>query len=215
MEENNMYNNSNKIHIIVTDLDNVNKINNTLNSDKYKKSMEEAIRKVKEIANDERFKPKYSKDLRDKIATMRAEYMNYINNDDCDFDDDEEITNEDIMDAISCLISDFENWRDSVNKSLADIYAAITKLDKTSNSTKKDLEAIIADRNREINEKAKIIKDLKARLKEYENTNAVNNEPEECKDDDEESEIPDYLSEFLNSMNDAFNKYFHSKDDEE
>ena len=210
-----MYNNSNKIHIIVTDLDNVNKINNTLNSDKYKKSMEEAIRKVKEIANDERFKSKYSKDLRDKIATMRAEYMNYINNDDCDFDDDEEITNEDIMDAISCLISDFENWRDSVNKSLADIYAAITKLDKTSNSTKKDLEAIIADRNREINEKAKIIKDLKARLKEYENTNAVNNEPEECKDDDEESEIPDYLSEFLNSMNDAFNKYFHSKDDEE
>ena len=210
-----MYNNSNKIHIIVTDLDNVNKINNTLNSDKYKKSMEEAIRKVKEIANDERFKSKYSKDLRDKIATMRAEYMNYINNDDCDFDDDEEITNEDIMDAISCLISDFENWRDSVNKSLADIYAAITKLDRTSNSTKKDLEAIIADRNREINEKAKIIKDLKARLKEYENTNAVNNEPEECKDDDEESEIPDYLSEFLNSMNDAFNKYFHSKDDEE
>ena len=210
-----MYNNSNKIHIIVTGLDNVNKINNTINSDKYKKSMEEAIRKVKEIANDERFKSKYSKDLRDKIATMRAEYMNYINNDDCDFDDDEEITNEDIMDAISCLISDFENWRDSVNKSLADIYAAITKLDKTSNSTKKDLEAIIADRNREINEKAKIIKDLKARLKEYENTNAVNNEPEECKDDDEESEIPDYLSEFLNSMNDAFNKYFHSKDDEE
>ena len=207
-----MYNNSNKIHIIVTDLDNVNKINNTLNSDKYKKSMEEAVRKVKEIANDERFKPKFNKD---KLDAIRAEYMNYINNDDCNFDDEEEITNEDIMDAISCLISDFENWRDSVNKSLADIYAAITKLDKTSNSTKKDLEAIIADRNREINEKAKIIKDLKARLKEYENTNAVNNEPEECKDDDEESEIPDYLSEFLNSMNDAFNKYFHSKDDEE
>ena len=201
-----MYNNSNKIHIIVTDLDNVNKINNTLNSDKYKKSMEEAIRKVKEIANDERFKPKFNKD---KLDAIRAEYMNYINNDDCDFDDEEEITNEDIMDAISCLISDFENWRDSVDKSLADIYAAIIKLDKTSNSTKKDLEAIIADRNREINEKAKIIKDLKARLKEYENTNAVNNEPE---DDDE---VPDYLNEFLNSMNEVFNKYFHSENNEE
>ena len=207
-----MYNNSNKIHIIVTGLDNVNKINNTINSDKYKKSMEEAIRKVKEIANDERFKPKFNKD---KLDAIRSEYMNYINNDDCDFDDEEEITNEDIMDAINWFIYDYRNWRGSVNRSLADIHADIIKFNRTSNSTKKDLEAIIADRNREINEKAKIIKDLKARLKEYENTNAVNNEPEECKDDDEESEIPDYLSEFLNSMNDAFNKYFHSKDDEE
>lgn len=205
-----MYNNSNKVHIIIANLDNVNKINNILNSDKYKKTCEETIRKIKEIANDERFKPKYSKDLRDKIATMRAEYMNYINNDDCDFDDDEEeIDNHDIMDVLSWLTHEFQNLRDSVDKSFADIHADIIKLDKTSNSTKKDLEAIIADRNREINEKAKIIKDLKARLKEYENTNTINDEPE---DDDE---VPDYLNEFLNSMNEVFNKYFHSENNEE
>ena len=206
-----MYNNnSNKVHIIVVDLDNVNKINNTLNSDKYKKSMEEAIRKIKELVKDERFKPNI-KDIKDKAE---AAYMNYINND-CDFDDDEGITNEDIMDTLSWLTHEFQNLRVSMDKSFADIYAAISKFDKTSNSTKKDLEAIIADRNREINEKAKIIKDLKARLKEYENTNAINNESEEYKEEDTEPEVPDYLSVFLNSMNDVLDKYFHSKYEEE
>lgn len=207
-----MYNNnSNKVHIIVVDLDNANKINNVLDSDKYKKACEEAIRKIKEIAKDERFKPNL-KDIKDKAE---AAYMNYIN-DDCDFDDDEEgITNEDIMDTISWLIHEFQNLSDSMNKSFADIHAAITKFDRTSNSTKKDLEAIIADRNKEINEKAKIIKDLKARLKEYENTNAINNEPEEYKEEDTESEVPDYLSVFIDSMNDVLDKYFHSKYEEE
>ena len=212
-----MYNNnSNKIHIIVVDLDNANKINNVLDSDKYKEACEAAVKKIKETMNKERFKPKYSKDLKDKIDTIKAAYLDYIDNDDCDFDDDEEgITNQDIMDTLSWLMHEFQNLSDSMNKSLADIHAAITKFDKTSNSTKKDLEAIIADRNREINEKAKIIKDLKARLKEYENTNAINNESEEYKEEDMEFEVPDYLSVFLNSMNDVLDKYFHSKYEEE
>lgn len=66
--------------------------------------------------------------------------------------------------CLASFFDDFYRWQDQVNRSLNEISRSIKEHDRCSNSTKKDLEAIIASRNREINDKAKVIKELRNKL---------------------------------------------------